>query len=198
MDNTNTLDANELMHLALHATTHDTPDKAISHLKRLLKIEPNNGKAHYLLGSLHAEIGMHGQAAEEMALALELDPGLPDTARFQLGLLHITAGRVKEAEATWKHLNHLGDSNALFLFKTGMLHLVRDEFEQSAQALRAGIACNTFNEDLNNDMRKVLHDAEAAAGTLAAVISDSADDAALGGQGQRMLLSVYGPRDDDE
>ena len=186
------LDADELMHLALHATQHDTPDKAISHLKRLLDMQPENGRAHYLLGALHAEIGMHDQAAEEMSRAIELEPGLPATARFQLGLLHITAGRVDEAEQAWRSLDELGDQDPLFLFKTGMLHLVRDEFEECAAALRSGIEKNQLNEDLNNDMRKVLLDAESAAG-ISPVESAEGKNA---GYGKRMLLSVY-ERDED-
>ena len=186
------LDADELMHLALHATEHDTPDKAITHLKRLLEIQPRNGKAHYLLGALHAEIGMHDQAAEEISKALELDHDLPATARFQLGLLHITSGRVDEAELVWKSLDPLGEQDPLFLFKTGMLHLVRDEFEDCAKALRAGIERNQINEDLNNDMRRVLLDAEKAAG----ITPISSADGTRAGHGQRMLLSVY-ERDKD-
>lgn len=181
------LNADELMHLALHATEHDTPDKAIRHLKQLLELEPRNGKAQYLLGALHAEIGMHEQAAEEMAKALELEPDLPATARFQLGLLHITSGRVDEAEQAWQALDRLGEDDPLFLFKTGMLHLVRDEFEECAQALRAGIERNRLNEDLNNDMRKVLQDAEKAGG----ISPVESADGTLAGRGQRMLLSVY-------
>lgn len=181
------LNADELMHLALHATEHDTPDKAIAHLKRLLEIEPGNGKAQYLLGALHAEIGMHEQAAEEMAKALELEPDLPATARFQLGLLHITSGRVDEAEQVWQPLDRLGDDDPLFLFKAGMLHLVRDEFEECARSLRAGIERNQLNEDLNNDMRRVLQDAEKAGGLTPV---ESADGTRAG-HGQRMLLSVY-------
>ena len=186
------LNADELMHLALHATEHDTPEKAISHLRQLLEIEPENGKAHYLLGALHAEIGMHDVAAEEMTKALKLDPDLPPTARFQLGLLHITAGRVTEAEDVWKKLDALGDEDPLYLFKTGMLHLVRDEFEDCAAALRSGIERNQFNEDLNNDMRKVLQDAEKAGG----ISPVESEEGTRAGYGQRMLLSVY-ERDKD-
>lgn len=193
MESSTVLDGNELMHLALHATQHGTPDKAIGHLKRLLKIQPENGKAHYLLGALHAEIGMYDQAAEEMALALKLEPSLT-TARFQLGLLHITSGRVSEAESVWSALDVLGDQDPLYLFKKGMLHLVKDEFEQCVTALGAGIALNGFNEDLNNDMRKVLQDAVQAIDKSPSVSNEQNEsgDAVVG---QRMLLSLYESQD---
>lgn len=196
MDRSTALNADELMHLALHATQHDTPDKAIAHLKRLLEIQPENGKAHYLLGALHAEIGMHDQAAGEMAHALELEPNLP-TARFQLGLLHLTSGKVAEAEAVWKGLDILGEKDPLFLFKEGMLHLVRDDFESCVKALRAGIELNTLNEDLNNDMRRVVQDAEHAMARQPAIANGEPDDG-TSGNGQHMLLSLYERQDGDD
>lgn len=154
-------DVDELMHLALYATQNSSPEKAIAHLKRLLDVAPDHAPAIYLLGALHAEIGMHDRGAEEMTRALELDPTLA-TARFQLGLLHVTSGRVAEADEVWKPLEEIGTDHALFLFKQGMLHLVHDEFAESVEALKAGIAANDFDENLNNDMRRVLGDAERA------------------------------------
>ena len=187
------LTVDELMHLALHATTHNAPDKAITLLKQLLDIEPDNGKAHYLLGALHAEIGMHPLAAEEMARALELEPEL-HTARFQLGLLKITSGLVDEAESVWAGLDQLGNEDPLYLFKTGMLHLVKDEFEKCVTSLKAGIELNQFNEDLNNDMRKVIADAESAMSQQPA-IEAGVDDSNTEASGKHILLSVYENKD---
>jgi tetratricopeptide (TPR) repeat protein len=59
---TTKLDVDELMHLALHSANKNEPEKAIAHLKQLLDILPKNGKAYYLLGALHAEIGMYDRA----------------------------------------------------------------------------------------------------------------------------------------
>lgn len=195
MKHSDALNADELLHLAIHSIEHDTPDKAIALLKRLLEIQPDNGNAHYLLGALHAEIGMHDQAAEEMARALELKPDLT-TARFQLGLLHITSGRVAEAEAVWKALDSLGSRDPLYLFKKGMLHLVRDEFGLCAEAMKAGIELNAINENLNGDMRRVLQDAELAMSRQAPEAVGGPD--AKSGDGQRMLLSRYESQDSED
>lgn len=179
------LNAEELLHLALHATNHDEPEKAVVHLKRLLQIEPENAQALYLLGALHAEIGMHEQAETEMSKALEIDPKL-FTARFQLGLLQLTSGRIDAATKTWEALDALGSTHAFYLFKTGMLHLVRDEFASCVEAIKAGIAANDFNEDLNNDMRRVMADAENAAGSLPESASTDSSPA------HNLLISAYG------
>lgn len=197
MNNKSPLNPDELMHLALHATNHDSPDKAISHLRELLTLQPGNGKAYYLLGALHAEIGMYDEAVLEMAKGLELDPDLPATAVFQLGLLHITAGRVDDARSVWQDLDKFGEGDALYQFKTGMLLLVEDQFEASAAALRAGLELNQPNTDLNNDMNKVLQDVENMGNIPSAMVSGGADAVSQAGQGRSMLLSVYKTNEDD-
>ncbi|MES9977371.1 MAG: tetratricopeptide repeat protein, partial [Candidatus Thiodiazotropha sp. 6PLUC5] len=135
------LDCEELMHLAMQAMQSNNNEQAIEYLKRVLEISDDNGKAYYLLGAVHAEIGMYERAAIEMARAIELEPDLA-TANFQLGLLHITSGRVTEAEQVWSRLDELGESNPLFLFKRGMLHLANDEFDACIEDLHRGFAFN--------------------------------------------------------
>src|SRR5258708_1433265 len=114
---------------------------------------------HYLLGAEHAQIGLYDRAVEEIAKAVELDPKLT-TARFQLGLLHLTSGRVEQAERAWAALEDLESGNALRLFKTGLLHLARDEFAECASYLTKGIAANKENPTLNKDMQQVLSSIE--------------------------------------
>lgn len=196
MDQSTELTTDELMHLALHAVGQKSHDKAISFLKRLLSIEPENGKAHYLMGAVHAEIGMHAQAAEEMTHALDLEPDL-HTARFQLGLLNLTSGKVDEAEQVWTELDILGDQDPLYLFKKGMLHLVKDEFGPCIKLLKAGIEVNTLNEDLNNDMRRVIMDAEKAMARQSTVDTEDVDNPATA-DGRHILLSVYENKDGDD
>lgn len=160
------LDAEELLQLALRATDENRHEDAIAYLRRALALKPDDGKLHYMLAAEHAQIGLYDRAAQEMAKAVELDPSLV-TAHFQLGLLYITSGRVADAEAAWRALDKLGKDHFLHLFKTGMLHLARDEFTQSADCLERGIKANNFNEALNNDMRRVLGDVQERAGKQA-------------------------------
>ncbi|MCP4747035.1 MAG: tetratricopeptide repeat protein [Desulfobacteraceae bacterium] len=194
-DKSNELNADELLHLALHAMNHGMAEKAIIHLKRLLEIEPENGKAFYLLGAVHAQIGMYDTAKSEMARALEIEPDL-HTARFQLGLLFITSGQITEAQDTWEGLDKLGDQNPLFLFKEGMIHLIKDDFEKCAELLKTGIELNTFNEDLNNDMRRVLQNAEEAM-TKENLKDKNTDSDETFNKGQHILLSAYKTSEDD-
>ena len=174
------LDNDELVHLALYAMRNDRHDEAMTLLKRAIEASPDSAAAHYLLGAEHAQIGLYDRAVAEMAESVRLDPGIP-AAHFQLGLLHLTAGRVREAETAWQPLERLAVDDPLRLFKSALLHLVNEERELCIQELRAGIASNTLNEALNDDMRKLLDDllARRGGGTEAPVPS------------KRMLLSTY-------
>lgn len=192
------LDAQELLQLAIRASESNRHEDALSFLKRALDQAPNDAKLHYMLGAEHAQIGLYDRAAEEMAKAVALDPAL-HTAHFQLGLLHITSGRVPQADAAWKALDALGEENPLYLFKTGLLHLVRDEFEQCSSFLKRGISLNTFNQALNNDMQRVLDDVAArmapaapAAATAEAPLKQKV------AQPAHVLLSAYQENRSDE
>lgn len=183
------LDDQELLHLALRASNENHHEEAINYLKQAIELAPKNAKAHYMLGAEHAEIGLYDRAAEEMAKAVDLDSNLV-TASFQLGLLHVTSARVKEAEEAWKPLDKLGEDNPLYLFKKGMLHLVRDEFEECIATLEKGISLNTFNEALNNDMRRVVNDARSARDGKTPK-RDAASEATPPKMGTHVLLSAY-------
>jgi tetratricopeptide (TPR) repeat protein len=156
------LQIDELMQLARQAVAASRSDVAIGYLKQVIGRDPANALAHYLLGAVHAGLGMYERAAKEMATAIGLDQDIPPTAYFQLGLLHIARGNIAEAEQVWRALDGRGEDDFLLLFKRGMLHLAADEFEDSIRDLRRGIELNDFNEELNVDMRKMLDRAEAA------------------------------------
>lgn len=149
------LDADELLHLALNAAEANRHEDAITSLKRALDLSPDDARMHYLLGAEHAQIGMYDRAVEEIGKAVELDPKM-STARFQLGLLHLTSARVDQAERAWAPLDDLKADDPLRLFKTGLLNLARDEFEECTTNLKKGIALNKANPTLNKDMLQVL------------------------------------------
>jgi tetratricopeptide (TPR) repeat protein len=149
------LDVEELMHLALSAIGRGDHPSAISGLKRAIELQPEHGRARFLLGAQYAEIGMLDRAADELTNALRIDPEM-DMARFQLGLLHLTAGAVEAANETWQPFDALDASHPLLLFKKGLLCMVRDEFDDARMFLREGIVRNTFSPALNRDMANVL------------------------------------------
>lgn len=155
MDGTNMLDADELLHLAVCAIEGGDHETAIVRLKRCLASEPARAQAHYLLGAEYAAIGMSARAVERIGRAVELEPAM-HVARFQLGMLLVVAGRVDDAELAWAPLDALGEAHPLFLFKTGVIHMLGDRFVEARQCLRAGIERNTVVDVLNRDMASLL------------------------------------------
>lgn len=167
MNDSEVLDAEELMQLALDATERSQTGPAIEYLKRLLALEPDKAEAHYLLGAQQAQVGMPDRAILSMERALALRPEL-DAARFQLGMLLLTNGRVPEADFVWKPLEALGDAHPFVLFKSGLLHLAKDEFHDCLSALERGIKANKLNEPLNVDMARIAEEVRGHVGPGAA------------------------------
>ena len=194
MTNTAALDTDELMHLALQASDQARTEQAIGYLKRIIELQPSHGKAYYLLGALHAEIGMFDRAVNDIERAIELDIDMP-TAHFQLGLLHITSGRVAEASAAWESLEKLGAQDPLNLFKSGLLHLARDEFAACVADLKEGIGLNATNPALNHDMARIIAQTESLIALQEDHSTDS-DEAETGGK--HVLLSAYKRNDYDK
>jgi tetratricopeptide (TPR) repeat protein len=142
----------ELMHVALHAEREGRTQEMMEALKQILSRDADDAKALYMLGAVHAQIGMTEEAVSEMTRAVELEPELI-TAHFQLGLLHFMAERYEEAAQAWQPLDASPEDDPLYLFKTGLLSLAGGEYEASIKTIETGIANNRFNEALNDDMR---------------------------------------------
>jgi len=209
IDNATQLDAEELLHFAIRASQNKQNEKAILYLKHALTQDPDNAKLHYFLGAQHAEIGMYDRAVEEMAKAVDIDPGL-ETAHFQLGLLHATSARIAEAEQAWQPLDQLGETHPLYLFKAGLLHLTRNEFDQATDLLTRGIELNQANPDLNRDMLRILNDIQKVSQAAASnpeneksaidrnTDKDATDISEKATGGNHIFLSKYSKDDEDD
>jgi tetratricopeptide (TPR) repeat protein len=123
-------------------------------LEQAIRADFKNGSLHYLLGADCAQAGEYDRAVSEMALALELDPSL-HTARFQLGLLHLTMAQPDASIAVWAPLESQPDES-LRHFKRGLEALIRDDAAGCLAELEAGIAANTSNAPLNRDMGMMM------------------------------------------
>jgi tetratricopeptide (TPR) repeat protein len=204
-ENATQLDAEELLHFAIRASQNKQNERAILYLKHAITQDPDNARLHYFLGAQHAEIGMYDRAVEEMTRAVEIDPAL-ETAHFQLGLLHVTSARVTEAEQAWQALDALGENHPLYLFKTGLLHLTRDEFDQARSHLSKGIELNQQNPDLNRDMLRILNDIEEVApqnGSTAGATdsnpdTNSEEQTTQRTSGNHIFLSAYNKDEEDD
>jgi tetratricopeptide (TPR) repeat protein len=133
----------------------------LAQLQAAVRDDPLNAELRYLLGAELAEGKNYEHAIVELATAVKLKPAL-HTARFQLGLLHLTLARPAECLAAWEPLDAVEGDPALKLFKHGLEALIRDDFQQCIDLLRRGIELNTTNPPLNRDMAMVIGKAQEA------------------------------------
>lgn len=124
-------------------------------IEDVLRDFPRDPRLHFLKGSILASLQSYGEAKEAIAIALKEAPDY-DIARFQLGMLHFTSGDADLAQQVWRPLESKPAKNPLRLFVRGLAHMARDEFEPAIEALRRGIALNTENPVLNNDMQMLI------------------------------------------
>jgi tetratricopeptide (TPR) repeat protein len=145
----------ELLHLAIESIKQGDHGVAISYLKEGVEKFADDPKIAYVLGAEYAQIGMFEKAESEMRRAIELDPSL-HTASFHLGLMLLTQGRNQDAAFSWEALNALPETHCLWLFKTGLNHMVSGENMLAKKFLEEGIQANDFSPELTRDMQMVL------------------------------------------
>lgn len=161
------LDGPELLHLALEASGRNDHGQAITYLKQAIDLPAGStatsgdyAKYLYMLGAEYAQIGMMDRAAEHMGQAIDMDPDL-HTARFQLGLLHITCNQPAQALSVLAPLEKLPDDHAFHQFGVGLTYLLQDQLGACRAALTRGIELNSAsaspNLPLNADMNKLLN-----------------------------------------
>lgn len=190
------LDGPELLHLALEAAGRNDHGTAITYLKQALDlpegstaISTDYAKYVYLLGAEYAQIGMMDRAAENMAKAIDMDPSL-HTARFQLGLLHITCNQPAQALSVLAPLEKLPEDSAFHHFGMGLQYLIQDQIAPCRTALLKGIDLNSAspvpNLALNADMQKLLNAMEQFGGGTETAVAMGAPNAEAG-----FLMSAY-------
>jgi tetratricopeptide (TPR) repeat protein len=122
---------------------------------QLLSEYPEDGRLHFLRGSLLAGIGRSIEALSSLRKAVELAPDMA-IARFQLGFFLLTSGDPADALSVWGPLALLPEGHYLRFFVGGLTHLIRDEFGDAVRVLEEGIAVNEENPALNSDMRLIV------------------------------------------
>ena len=160
----------QLMQQALAASTADDSAMAIRLWTEASCCEPPSATPHLLLGAEHAQLGQIEDAEAAFANAILLSPTLL-IARFQLGLLQFTSGRVGIAMLTWQPLLQAAPDGSLSRFVEGFAALAQDKFEEAIANFETGIARNVDNAPLNTDMRMVI---ERTIALMAAGESDEA------------------------
>ena len=140
---------------ALVAAIEDDSGAELAEVDRLIRDYPDDGRLHFLRGSILASIGRPIEAMPALRRAVELAPDLA-IARFQLGFFQLTSGEAANALGSWGPLALLPEDHYLRKFVAGLTHLIRDEFAEAELHLGQGIAANAENPPLNRDMQLLL------------------------------------------
>lgn len=141
---------------------NDSPQR-VEATQALIQEFPEDARLHFMLGSTLIGEGRLIEGHASLAHAVELAPDFA-IARFQLGLFQLTSGEADNALDTWGRLDRLPNGHYLRRFVDGLRALIRDEFASCVEHLRAGIALNTENPPLNNDMRLLIEKCEEIGG----------------------------------
>lgn len=151
------IDSEELKQLALTALREGRNEEGIVTLKRAIELAPNDASLHYLLDTLHERIGFVERTVAAIEHSLTLNPDL-DGARFQLGWIYLAHGQIDAAATVWQGHDRLGEQHPLYLFKTGLLHLAKDELDKAEETLRRGISANTVDMNLSREMTQIVNE----------------------------------------
>lgn len=90
------MEVQERFRLALNASARHDPHSCMTHLKELLRNEPQHAGALHLLAIQYSELRLYERAIDALKQLLAIDPRR-DIARLHLGLILID--RLRDAEA---------------------------------------------------------------------------------------------------
>lgn len=186
--------ATELLHRGLSESQAGRAENALQLFRQAVTVVPESGAPHLLIGAELMQIGRVDDAEAAYATALHLDPGL-DIARFQLGLLRFTSGRVSEAMATWEPLSAQPRDDALAHAVRGFAALAVDDFERATGSFLRSKSLATENVPLARDMQMMIDRIKSLAAALRA--ATAAPDPSAGsteapdGADSHVLLSSY-------
>jgi tetratricopeptide (TPR) repeat protein len=180
--------ADSLLARGLAASRAGAVAEAFDLFKRSAEAEPRAAKPYLLMGAHHAAQGRFEEAEAAFANAVLLAPEL-HIARYQLGLLQMSGGRMALAALSWQPLLQLAEDNALLHFVRGYMALASDEFKQALQHFELGLQHNLDNPALSADIGKVM----ARIRELMLEVAPHHDQPPDSSSAQHVLLSNYQP-----
>ncbi|WP_116138507.1 tetratricopeptide repeat protein [Trinickia diaoshuihuensis] len=114
---------------------------------------PHAPEPHYLRAANFAATGDFPAAETEFLACLSRAPHLA-IARFQFGLMYMTAGLADAARAIWEPL--VATQHPLAAFARGMLAIAHGDRGQAEAWIRQGLSTHKDNAPLNADMTALL------------------------------------------
>lgn len=153
-------DVEELVRQGLEASRAGDVERAVRLFRQAGDARPDLPVPRLLLAAELAQAGDAGAAEAAYASAILIAPDL-DIARFQLGLLQFTSGRVPVALLTWSPLLDRPADEPLQRYVAGFHALASDDRELALRCIQEGLERTDSNAPLKADMQMVLARIEA-------------------------------------
>jgi tetratricopeptide (TPR) repeat protein len=113
-------------------------DEAREQLNKAIEMEPNFGQAHFYMGVLYNNKGMHKEAIPEFQLAIELTGGLSWTFGY-LGYAYAMLGQKDEAEKILHGLEERSKEEFIRPTTLWLLHTALGDIDRSFECLEKAI-----------------------------------------------------------
>lgn len=144
-----------LIQQGVQASQANNTELALQRFKEAGEVAPGNGLPFFLAAGELAQVGRMEEAENAYATALLMAPEM-SLCRYQLGLLQFATGRLPLALSTWQPLLGLAEDDFLKLFVEGYFALAAEDADTAEARFRAGMALNTVNPPMNQDVERVL------------------------------------------
>lgn len=144
---------------AIQASAAGQTDLAIRLFGEAANISGLAGWAMFLLGAEYAALGRLDEAEASFTRSVLHAPEL-DVARYQLGLLQFSAGRLPAAFLTWKPLLADETDGCLREWIQGFAALARDDLQVARGFFESGIRLNLHNPPMSRDIEHILSEIE--------------------------------------
>ena len=149
-------EARMLVEAGVAASARNDTAHALRMFEQAAASAPAWALPRFLLGSEFAAMGEWQKAESELANAVLLDDSL-HIARYQLGLLQFTAGRVAMALVTWQPLLARPSSDdGLSDFVQGFMALEQDDFAAARVHFGRGSSCADVNPAVAQDVQRTV------------------------------------------
>lgn len=183
---------NDVLQLAMAASAQGDSDGALALLQRAIAEAPQAAEPHFLAGAEYASRGEMDLAEKEFSYTVLLAPDMV-IARYQLGLLQYSSGRVAAAQVSWLPLLELAESSPLPHWVRGFMALAQDRYNAARQHFETGLALHQDNPPMASDIRKVLlaMDAQAPADATHGASASATFDPTSEHELSHVLLSNY-------
>jgi Flp pilus assembly protein TadD len=129
----------------VHEMSEKDADEAASALKKVLKVNPENQRAHMLLAAVYQRKGNIAGAEKEIRAAIALNPSNP-FFHFTLGLLLKNEDRYKEALKEFKSAEQLRPNKPDVLFHIGMTYKAEGNCQEAVPNLEKFLIAAKRNE----------------------------------------------------